>query len=137
MNYGLHICKLVSESRDSIKSSYRFAIVDYSRSKDYPLNFVCMLPLRPDKGNGKSLFVTRFGEKSSNFAKCLLKKAYSAEKDGTVREEIQRRIDIIDAKNVNLIKCSICKKSFQPKKIRKHRMNLCLDCYKKKFVSRF
>jgi hypothetical protein len=139
MNYGLHICKPLNETRASSKRSYRFAVVDYNRSDEYPLNFVCMLPLRVHKvnKNSESLFVKRFGENSSIFAKSLLKNAFIVEKDGHIREEIQRRIDIIDTNNVTLIKCSICKKSFQPKKVRKYKMNLCLDCYKEKFVSRF
>ena len=35
------------------KQTYRFAVVDYSRSKSYPANFVCMLPAKVDQGKGK------------------------------------------------------------------------------------
>ena len=62
MDCRLQVFKL--DATDSnLKQTYRFAVVDYSRSKSYPANFVCMLPAKVDQGKGKSLtFSGRFLE---------------------------------------------------------------------------
>jgi hypothetical protein len=45
--------KLCISRREDVADSsggkrFRFAVVDLDRAKDYPLNFVCMLPLREE-----------------------------------------------------------------------------------------
>jgi hypothetical protein len=45
------------------KQRFRFAVVDLERSKDYPLNFVCILPMRLNaKGEKRTEFEKLFGE---------------------------------------------------------------------------
>ncbi len=128
--------------RDQIGSNlaktYRFAVVDFSRSKNYPSNFVCMLPLRIDQGKGKigNVFGELFGDKSVDLAMKLLREALKIENDVDVKAEIERRINLIDPERVNVIKCSGCKKTFHPRKIRKYKQNFCPECLQKKFGAR-
>lgn len=135
-------CKLQVFKRDPIDSNltktYRFAVVDFSRSKNYPSNFVCMLPLKVEQRKGKvgNVFGELFGDKSLDLAIGLLREARKSESDVEVKAEIDRRLNLIDPKRVNLIKCSGCRKTFQPQKLRKHRQNFCQECQQKKFGAR-
>ena len=122
----------------SLAKTYRFAVVDFSRSNSYPANFVCMLPAKvdPKKGKVANVFGTLFGDRSLDFAMDLLNGALKSERDLEVKTEITRRLKLIDPKQANLIKCSGCSKSFQPRRIRKYKQNLCPECLKKRFAAR-
>jgi hypothetical protein len=133
MNCRLQVFK--HEAAGSSAWVYRFAVVDFSKSKNYPSNFVCMLPLKMSPGKGKigSVFGELFGEESVDFAIGLLNDALKSESDVAVRTEIERRLKLIDPKQANLVKCNGCKKSFQPRKIRKYKQNFCDECLKAKY----
>jgi hypothetical protein len=120
------------EPNSNLAKAYRFAVVDFSRSKNYPSNFVCMLPLKVDQG-GKigNVFGELFGDRSLELAMGLLKEALKTENDVDVKAEIERRLNLIDPKRINVIKCSGCKKTFHPQKIRKYRQNFCQECLQK------
>jgi hypothetical protein len=123
----------------SLAKTYRFAVLDFSRSKSYPANFVCMLPVKVDqKGKGKTanVFGELYGEKSIDFAIELLNKALRNESDSEVKNEIERRIKLLDPKQANMVKCCVCKKTFQPLRIRKYKQNFCDDCLKKRYGRR-
>jgi hypothetical protein len=126
------------EMDNSLTKTYRFAVLDLNKAKDYPANFVCMLPLKVDQRNGKTLnvFGELFGDKSVDFAIGLLNDALKNESDVEVKTELERRLKLIDPKKVNLIKCSQCKKVFQPRKIRKYKQNFCDDCLKARYGQR-
>jgi hypothetical protein len=119
---------------DPLTRTYRFAIVDSSKSKNYPANFVCMLPLKVDhrKGKNANVFGELFGDKSLDFAIELLYDALKNESDVEVKTEIERRLKLLDPKQANIVRCSVCKKTFQSKKFRKYNRNLCDDCLKKR-----
>jgi len=125
-------------SDDSLAKTYRFAVVDVSRSNSYPANFVCMLPAKVDQRKGKvaNVFGTLFGDRSLDFAMDLLNGALKSERDLEVKTEITRRLKLIDPKQANLIKCCGCNKTFQHRKIRKYKQNLCPECLKKRFAAR-
>jgi hypothetical protein len=137
MDCGLQVFKLEKGVRDS-ETTYRFAVVDYSRARSYPANFVCMLPAKVElvKGKTTNVFGGLFGDKSQDFAVELLNKALISEKDDEVKTEIARRLKLIDVKQVSLVKCSGCDRTFQPRKVRKHKQNLCPECLKKRFGDR-
>jgi len=136
-------CKLQVFKREqtasSLSKTYRFAVLDFSKSKDYPANFVCMLPVKVEKGKGKILnvFGELFGEKSLDFALGLLNDAIDRESDVAVKIELERRLKLIDPKQANIAKCSQCKKTFQSRKIRKGRQNFCDDCLKARYGQRY
>jgi DNA-directed RNA polymerase subunit RPC12/RpoP len=77
-----------------------------------------------------------FGDKSVDFAINLLTEALRSERNTEVKTEIERRLKLLDPKRVTVVKCSGCKKTFQPRKIRKYKQNLCPECLKKRFAAR-
>lgn len=126
------------QTDNSLGKTYRFAILDSSKAKEYPANFVCMLPLKVDQGKGKTLnvFGELFGDKSVDFAIGLLKEALKTESDSEVKTEIERRLKLIDPKQANVVQCCKCKKSFHPRKIRRYKQNFCDDCLKAEYGQR-
>ena len=73
MRPRLRISKFDNVADYSVGKRFRFAVVDLDRGKDYPVNFVCLLPsqLKPE-GNDSSVFRRVFGEESLLVAKRLL-----------------------------------------------------------------
>jgi len=138
MDFRLQVFKLEKGVRSS-ETTYRFAVVDHSKSSSYPANFVCMLPAKIElvKGKTTNVFGGLFGDRSIDFALELLNKALTSEKDDEVKIEIERRLKLLDPKQAGSVVCSECKKTFQPVRIRKYRQNFCRECYRKKFGQKF
>jgi hypothetical protein len=132
MNYKLHISK-----HDSGTGwVYHFAVVD--KSKSYPANFICTLPTKPVQSktengfNGK--FGSIFGEKSKEIALDLLNCALKTEEEAEVKEEIKKRLKLIEPKQANIVLCSRCKKPFEIQKKQRHKRRLlCEECLKKQY----
>jgi hypothetical protein len=124
MEYKLQVFK--QEAREGW--SYRFAVVN--KSKTYPANFVCMLPLKlaEVKTSYGGLFRNFFGEKSVDIAVELLNDSLKNEKDSDVVAEIEKRLKLIDPKQANIVRCSQCKKEFQLKKTKRYKRFLCSKC---------
>ncbi len=136
MDCRLQVFKLEKGVSNS-GNSYRFAVVDYNRSRSYPANFVCMLPIKVElvKGKETNKFGILFGDKSLDFAMNLLSEALKNEENTEVKTEIKRRLKLIDPNQVNLVKCSVCNKNFKVLKKRNHRQNLCPKCLKGRFAA--
>ncbi len=134
--------KLKIEPKDLREESFgprRFsiAVVDLDRSKSYPQNFVCMLPVRIDpRDQAGSAFQRVFGNKSVEQAKALLTQALESEDDSDVRAEIERRLKLLEPKRVSLVPCSGCGKLFNPGYARRFRKKYCSECMAKKYGSR-
>jgi formylmethanofuran dehydrogenase subunit E len=94
-----------------------------------------MLPIKVDQRKGKTpnVFGELFGDKSLEFAIDLLNDALESESDVEVKAELERRLKLIDPNQITLIKCSKCKKPFQPRKIRKYNKNFCDSCLKSRY----
>src|SRR3989304_8535267 len=109
MRVGLLLCKHDDAKDYSVGRRFRFAVVDLDKGKNYPLNFVCMLPthLSPE-GKGFSIFVTVFGDKSIEKARALLTGALKTEDDSEVKAEIIRRLKLLEPKPIIQIKCGAC-----------------------------
>jgi DNA-directed RNA polymerase subunit RPC12/RpoP len=136
LDIRLQVFEYYVDENNYSRRSFRFAVVDFSKSKSYPQNFVCVLPVQLGKGKSDSAFLKVFKDKSLEQAKALLKDALEREDDSEVKAEIERRLMSLEPKRVNQIKCSGCGKLFQPKRIRKLKNNFCEECMKKKFESR-
>lgn len=122
---------------NNVGRHYRFAVVDADKSKTYPSNFLCMLPSQISADQKKNnVFSKMFGDKSEEQAKTLLTHALAAENDLDIRNEIERRLKLLDPKQANQIKCSSCGKVFQPHRIKKFKRNYCQDCMNKKYGNR-
>jgi hypothetical protein len=91
----------------SVGKRFRFAVVDLDRAKDFPLNFVCMLPLRVSLDERKAcIFSGVFGDRSLEMAKKLLVDALKVEADSDVKAEIGRRLKLLEPDS--LIKEDMC-----------------------------
>ena len=132
MDIGLQIFEYYEDENNISKKKFRFAVVDQSKSKSYPSNFICILPTNIG-GKAESAFTKVFKDNSLEQAKSLLKKAYDKEDDSEVKAEIERRLKLLEPKGVNQIKCSNCGRLFQSRQIRKFRNSYCEECIKKRF----
>jgi len=133
MNLRLRVSKN-DDARDYSQGRYiRFAVVDMDKSKNYPANYVCMLPLQP-RANGKvnNVFSELFGSNSLDLAKKLLAKALKAESDSEIIAEIEKRLKLLEPKPPIQITCRVCGKRFEPEH-RRFRQRICLECRQKKY----
>ncbi len=106
---------------------FNFAVVDLDRSKSYPQNFVCVLPLRVTGFD--NAFGAVFGEKSVEQAELLLRASLKTEDDSDVRTEIKRRLKLFEEKSVS---CVDCARLFKPQARRGFRQRLCERCLKER-----
>ena len=138
MNLKLHIIKREELPHYSFSEQHSLciAVVDLNKSETYPLNFVCTLPVQIKKIKKQNAFEKIFSERSIEQAKILLNDALNTTEDSEVRDELERRLKLIEPKNISQIKCSDCGKLFLPRRKRRFRNNFCEDCIKKKFGSR-
>jgi hypothetical protein len=132
MDCKLQVFKI--ENERNCRPDYRFAVVDHSKSKTYPANFVCMLPLKIEMPAAKTtnVFGNVFGDKSTDLAIKLLNKALINESDSEIKTEIARRLALLEPKQERVLICSECKKPFQTPNNRKYKHPFCSDCYTKR-----
>ncbi len=109
---------------------FNFAVVDLDRSRSYPQNFVCVLPLRV--AGFENAFGSFFGEKSVEQAESLLKASLKAEDDSQVKAEIKRRLKLLEEKPVN---CVGCAGRFKPQARRGFKQRLCEKCLRQRSKS--
>jgi uncharacterized protein YceH (UPF0502 family) len=137
MKLSLYVCRFDHVKDYSVTQRFRFAVVDLDKSKGYPSNFVCMLPMQiSGKTRLESTFMQVFGDKSIEQARALLAEALETEKEPEVKAEIEKRLKKLELERVIQIKCSGCGKLFQPRRVRKYQQNFCEECMKKKFGAR-
>ena len=86
---------------DYPKTEVHFVVVDSDKSKEYPMNFVCVLPLSQSLHCGHSTFRKMFGEESIPLAKKLLSKALSKESDYEIKTEIGKRLQLLKQNSVS------------------------------------
>jgi hypothetical protein len=106
LKLSLSIFKREEMNDYSGRNHIKFAVVDLDRSKEYPVNFVCILP-KQIKGNGRhhTKFERKFGDDSLDLAEKLLKRSLKAENDWEVKEEIRERLELLKQKpQRNMIK---------------------------------
>lgn len=136
MNLKLHIIKRDDLKDYSQRQHFCIAVIDLSKSESYPLNYVCTFPALIGKSKNLNIYEKFFGEKSIEQAKVLLTDALGEVWDSEIKGELERRLKLLEPKNVSQIKCCSCGKLFLPRRMRKFKNNFCEDCLKKKFGSR-
>jgi len=137
MNFRLRIEPKAFSNDDSGTRLFSFAVVDLDKSKNYPQNFVCMLPMHiGTKAKTASIFQQLFGDKSIEQAKALLAGALESEDDSMVKAEIERRLKLLEPTPITLVKCNGCGKQFKPGWTRKFRKKFCPECMAKKYGGR-
>jgi len=116
---------------------FSFAVVDLDKNEEYPLNFVCMLPLQLSLDRkGGSAFVKAFGDQSFAVAKQLLLESLDRETNAEVKTEIERRLKLLEPKPDFEKRCLICGKIFQAKPKHGFKQRYCPECVTKKFGNR-
>jgi hypothetical protein len=101
LDLRLQVFKHDADDNNYLRKSFRFAVVDFSKSKSYPSNFVCMLPTQLGAGRSDCVFLQVFKDKSLEQAKALLKAAMERADDSEVKAEIERRLKLLEPKGVN------------------------------------
>ncbi len=116
--------------RDYLKPSHiRIAVIDNDISKKYPTNFVCMLPktINPNAKNPNK-FQIMFKDKSKDLTKKLLNQALENTDDQDIKKELLTRLELLNPKPKNTVKCNVCGKDFQSRKYRYGRQKTCYEC---------
>jgi hypothetical protein len=126
--------KTFAEDTSNLGKHFRFAVIDLDKSRDYPANFVCILPtLVSNYGKSQTVFFKIFGNKSLEQAKLLLIEALKNESEREVRVEIERRLMLLAPEKYRQSKCGGCGRVFHPRRIRRLKNYLCEDCFKRKY----
>jgi len=88
----------IKKGHQEFNNSVQLIVVDLDKSKNYPLNFVCILPqyFRLLEKRSSS-FAKIFGEKSLSVAKKLLVEARPEEKDPEIQKVINKRLKDLDS----------------------------------------
>jgi len=85
----------IGRTIENPKTIVHFVVVDKETPKDYPLNFVCVLPNVQGLANGHTIYSRIFGEESLPLAKRLLDKAMKKESDLEIKSEVGQRLKMI------------------------------------------
>ena len=118
----------------SMGQRLRFAVVNLDGGKDYPLNFVCLLPRRLNfKGSKLTEFEKLFGSESVEIARKLLTEALETERDEEVKDEIDLRLKFLDPELTRRRICPSCGKSFLGNSKKTWKKSFCAECGKKRF----
>ena len=137
MNFKLKVFTIDDVDDFSLGRRFRFAVIDLEKSRDYPANFVCLLPsIMREERKSNNVFQKIFGNKGLEQAKALLTAALKTENDSKIKAEIERRLKLLESKAGNQIKCGSCGHFFLARRVRRFKQNLCQDCLKKKYGSR-
>ena len=134
MNLKLHITKNYNIKDYTKPGHIRIAVVDKDISKDYPANFVCMLPktFNPN-ATIQNKFQEKYGPKSKEIIKKLLDQELKTEDDQVIKKELLARLKLIDPKSKNMVKCNVCGEEFKSKKYRYGKQKTCYDCKAKRY----
>ena len=137
MKFKLIFFTLDNNDDHALGRRFRFAVVNEDKSKDYPANFVCLLPsIVNEFGKASNVFMKIFGNKSLEQAKLLLTEALKTEDEPEIKNEIERRLKLLEPKNGNQTKCADCGNVYQSKRVRRYTKNLCQECIIKKYGNR-
>ena len=136
MKPSLYVLKRdLGRNSENPKTEVHFVIIDSEASKDYPLNFVCVLPQGQSLVNGHSTFRKIFGEDSVPVARRLLSKALRKESDSEIKTEVGKRLKMLAPKNIVKAKCRVCGNVFKSKRFGRHYQKNCQDCKSRILVS--
>lgn len=94
MRPSLYLLKKQSGRTEySMKTEVQVVVVDLDKSKNYPLNFVCIFPQKAmSLGKPSNIFSKVFGTSSLDVAIKLLHKALKNETDNEIRKELTKRL---------------------------------------------
>ena len=138
MKLQLRITELeIKHYNTETKTKHLFAVIDLDKAKEYPQNFVSLLPknINP-KTKPANVFEGLFGNESVKIAKHLLERALETRPNLKTKLAIRERLKLL---NSNLNDKTICQNCGFPLNHSKHRFRsykFCYDCYKKGFTKK-
>ena len=129
MKLELEIFAVDNDEKTFRGRRFRFAIIDLDKPGGYPRNFICLLPSRvTEVGKSNSVFLTIYGSKGMEQARRLLSEALKKEKNAEIKNEIERRLELLDSKAKTQIKCRSCGKVFDTNQAKRYPTYLCHAC---------
>ena len=137
MNLKLHITKNYNVEDYTKAEHIRIAVVDTDISKDYPANFVCMLP-RTNNPNAtiQNKFQEKYGNQSGEIIKKLLDQALKTTDDQDLKKELLKRLNILNPKPKNMVKCNVCGEEFKSRTFRYGKQKTCYECKTKRYTDK-
>ena len=131
MNLQLLISKReITHHSTVIKTKHLFAVIDLDKSKQYPQNFVSILP-RSIKATVKptNIFEELFGNESIETAKKLLEKALAKRPNIETTKAITDRLKLLNPQLRNKSKCQNCANPIKQKKQNFRPYKFCYECH--------
>lgn len=133
MNLKLLITKKeTTHYNTKTKTKHLFAVIDLDKSKQYPQNFVSVLP-KNIKAVVKpaNIFEGLFGNQSLEMANQLLKKALRTRPDSETKKAIRERQKLLDPQLNKKAKCQNCGNTIKKNKQRFRPYKFCYKCHSK------
>ena len=119
------------ETKNYTNTQHYFTVIDTDISKQYPQNFVSVLP-RNIKTLAKpsSVFEGLFGNKSLEMANQLLEKALKSRPNSETKKSIRERLKLLKPKLINKTTCQNCGKPINQSNNRYRIYKFCYNCHK-------
>jgi len=138
MKLQLYITKRETKHYNTrIKTKHLFAVIDLDKSKQYPQNFVSVLPKKINAiVKPANIFEELFGNKSLELANQLLKKALKTRPDLETSQAIRERIKLLYPQQHNKTKCEKCGKSIKQSKRKYRPYKFCFECHSKRYLKK-
>jgi len=133
MNLQLRITKKeYLHYNNRTKTKHLFAVIDLDQSKQYPRNFVSVLPMHISAiVKPSNVFERIFGNKSLEIADQLLHKALKSRPDSETAEAIRKRIELLAPQENNKAQCQNCGNTIERSKRRGKLYRFCHECHMK------
>ena len=132
MNLKLFITKKeITHHNTHIKTKHLFTVIDTDKSKQYPQNFVSVLP-RNIRALVKpaNIFEGLFGNESLEMANQLLQKALRTRPDSETTKAIRERLKVLDPQLHNKANCQNCGTHIRQYKNRVSQYKFCYECHR-------
>jgi len=119
------------------RTKHLFAVIDLDKAKEYPQNFVSVLP-KHIKSTTKpaNVFERLFGNESIKIAKHLLEKALKTRPTPKAKLAIRERLKLLNSNIDNITKCQNCGIPINQSNHRFRPHKFCHDCYKKGYAKK-
>ena len=133
MNLQLLITKKEYASYNNrTRTKHLFAVIDLDESKQYPQNFVSVLPLHIKAiVKPSNVFEGLFGNKSLEIANRLLHRALESRPDSETAKAIRERIELLAPQQKNKTQCQNCGIIIKQSKKRIEPYRFCYKCHMK------
>jgi len=131
MNLQLLITKKeYAHYNNRTRTKHLFAVIDLDESKQYPQNFVSVLPLHIGAiVKPSNVFEGLFGNKSLEIANRLLHKALESKPDSETAKAIRERIELLATQVNNKAQCQNGGNTINQSKRRVKPCKFCYECH--------